>query len=280
MMFIHLLLNEPVILLIIILIGFMAGVIKGIVGFALPMILITGLSIFIPIEQALASLILPTIITNFIQSFTISKSTFFSTIVNYKTFLFFSSIFLIVSSQFYSIFSAELIMGFVGIILFAYTFSQILGFQFKFKNNGLLTVITGSINGVLGGIAGIWGPLTVSYLISLKIEAGTFGPQIADLSLEIDNKEISSVSEGSGPVDAIFNAIKNLFPHNADLQLYQVHAVTQGTDAQAEVSVRLHEDGKTVVGRGADTDTLVASARAYIAALNRLIIKREKNNPN
>ena len=123
-MFINLLLNEPVILLIIILIGFMAGVIKGIVGFALPMILITGLSIFIPIEQALACLILPTIITNFIQSFTISKSTFFSTIVNYKTFLFFSSIFLIVSSQFYSIFSTELIMGFVGIILFAYAFSQ------------------------------------------------------------------------------------------------------------------------------------------------------------
>ena len=62
--------------------------------------------------------------------------------------------------------------------------------------------------------------------------------------------------------------------------MYQVHAVTQGTDAQAEVSVRLHEDGKTVVGRGADTDTLVASARAYIGALNRLIIKREKANPD
>ena len=117
-------------------------------------------------------------------------------------------------------------------------------------------------------------------LVSLKIQAGTSGPQIADLVLNINDKEKHSTCEGSGPVDAIFNAIRDLFPHDADLQLYQVHAVTQGTDAQAEVSVRLHEGGKTVVGRGADTDTLVASARAYIGALNRLIIKREKANPN
>ena len=61
-------------------------------------------------------------------------------------------------------------MGFIGIILFAYTNSQILGFELKFKNNNFLTVITGCLNGFLGGISGIWGPLTVSYLISLKIE--------------------------------------------------------------------------------------------------------------
>tara|TARA_Y100000991_G_scaffold84868_1_gene64047 strand:- start:94 stop:858 length:765 start_codon:yes stop_codon:yes gene_type:complete len=169
-MFTNLLINDPLILLIVIIIGFIAGIVKGIIGFALPMILITGLSVFIPIEQALASLILPTIITNFIQSFTISKSSFFNTIINYKIFLFFSSIFLILSSQFYLLFSAESIMGFIGIILFAYTFSQILGFQLKFTNNDFLTVIIGSINGVLGGISGIWGPLTVSYLMSLKIE--------------------------------------------------------------------------------------------------------------
>ena len=169
-MFTNLLINDPIILLIIIIIGFIAGIVKGIVGFALPMILITGLSVFIPIEQALASLILPTIITNFIQSFTISKSSFFATIFNYKVFLFFSSIFLILSSQFYLLFSAESIMGFIGIILFIYTFSQILGFQLKFTNNEFLTIIIGSINGVLGGISGIWGPLTVSYLMSLKIE--------------------------------------------------------------------------------------------------------------
>ena len=84
---------------------------------------------------------------------------------------------------------------------------------------------------------------------------------------------------GDGPVDAIFNAIGELFPHTADLQLYQVHAVTEGTDAQAEVSVRLSEGGKTVTGRGADTDTMVASARAYVSALNKLVVKRRKSAP-
>ena len=121
--------------------------------------------------------------------------------------------------------------------------------------------------------------LDVIKLVSLSIYAGTEGPQFADLSLEIDGEVKQNKSEGDGPVDALFNSIKTLIPHTASLQLYQVHAVTEGTDAQAEVSVRLHESGKTVIGRGADTDTLVASARAYICALNRLMVKREKSIP-
>ena len=121
--------------------------------------------------------------------------------------------------------------------------------------------------------------LDVIKLVSLSIYAGTEGPQFADLSLEIDGEVKQNKSEGDGPVDALFNSIRNLIPHTASLQLYQVHAVTEGTDAQAEVSVRLHESGKTVIGRGADTDTLVASARAYISALNRLMVKREKSVP-
>ena len=121
--------------------------------------------------------------------------------------------------------------------------------------------------------------LDVIKLVSLSIYAGTEGPQFADLSLEIDGEVKQNKSEGDGPVDALFNSIRTLIPHTASLQLYQVHAVTEGTDAQAEVSVRLHESGKTVIGRGADTDTLVASARAYISALNRLMIKREKSIP-
>ncbi len=72
-----------------------------------------------------------------------------------------------------------------------------------------------------------------------------------------------------------FNAIGVLFPHQARLQLYQVHAVTGGTDAQAEVTVRLEGDVRTVNGHGADTDTLVASARAYVSALNKLAATRQ-----
>jgi 2-isopropylmalate synthase len=63
------------------------------------------------------------------------------------------------------------------------------------------------------------------------------------------------------------------------LLLYQVHAVTEGTDAQATVSVRIEEEGKTAVGQAADTDTLVASANAYLSALNKMIIKRKKVAP-
>ncbi len=117
-------------------------------------------------------------------------------------------------------------------------------------------------------------------LVSLRVEAGSHGPQKANLKLDIDGTMQQVESTGAGPVDAIFNAIKLLFPHHGVLQLYQVQAVTEGTDAQAEVSVRLKEDGKTVTGRGADTDTMVASARAYLSALNKLLVKREKQIPD
>ena len=63
------------------------------------------------------------------------------------------------------------------------------------------------------------------------------------------------------------------------MQLYQVHAVTEGTDAQATVTVRMEEDGKIATGQSADTDTVVASAKAYINALNKMVIKREKSLP-
>ena len=111
---------------------------------------------------------------------------------------------------------------------------------------------------------------------ALTVIAGTMGPQSATLTLDVDGQSKTVQSVGNGPVDATFNAIKQLVPHNARLDLYQVHAVTEGTDAQAEVSVRLEEDGRIATGRAADPDTLVASARAFVAALNKLVVKRQK----
>ena len=110
----------------------------------------------------------------------------------------------------------------------------------------------------------------------LRVICGTEAPQSADLTMTVDGEDKQVTAQGDGPVDATFNAVKALFPHGARLQLYQVHAVTEGTDAQATVSVRLEEDGNIATGQSADTDTVVASAKAYIHALNRLLVRRGK----
>ena len=117
-------------------------------------------------------------------------------------------------------------------------------------------------------------------LKSLKVFAGTGEPQRAEMTLDVYGDVKKATETGDGPVDAIFKCIKKLYPHDVNLQLYQVHAVTEGTDAQATVSVRIEENGKTTVGQAADTDTLVASANAYINALNKMIIKRGKTAPD
>ena len=111
---------------------------------------------------------------------------------------------------------------------------------------------------------------------SLRVVCGTYGPQEADLTLTIDGVDQSVTATGDGPVDATFNAVKALFQHEARLQLYNVAAVTEGTDAQATVSVRMEENGKIAVGSSADTDTVVASCKAYVNALNKLLVRREK----
>jgi 2-isopropylmalate synthase len=113
----------------------------------------------------------------------------------------------------------------------------------------------------------------------LRVVCGTEAPQTADLILTIDGVDHQVQATGDGPVDATFNAVKALFSHTASLQLYQVSAVTEGTDAQATVSVRMEEDGKIVTGQSADTDTVVASAKAYVNALNKLLVRRTKSAP-
>src|ERR1700710_1404587 len=116
-------------------------------------------------------------------------------------------------------------------------------------------------------------------LVSLSVIAGTRGPQRATMKLDIEGRTLLEECEGNGPVDAIFNCIKSLVPHEAKLELYQVHAVTEGTDAQAEGSVRLVGGGRSGAGRRRRPDTLVASAKAYLGALNKIVMKRQRDVP-
>ena len=110
----------------------------------------------------------------------------------------------------------------------------------------------------------------------LRVLAGSDAPQSADLTVDVEGQEVCAEATGNGPVDAVFNAIRQVVPHESKLDLFQVHAVTGGTDAQAEVSVRLKGEGIMAMGRASDPDTLVASAKAYIHALNKLEARRLK----
>ncbi|GAN80561.1 2-isopropylmalate synthase [Acidocella aminolytica] len=115
--------------------------------------------------------------------------------------------------------------------------------------------------------------------VSLEVWAGSKDKPRAVLELEVNGVVKTADERGDGPVDAAFNAIRAIFPHTAELQLFSVGAVTEGTDAQARCTVRLAEDGKSVDGQGADTDTIVAAVRAYIHALNKLVTKRTRHAP-
>jgi len=115
--------------------------------------------------------------------------------------------------------------------------------------------------------------------VSLDVRAGSKAPQRAILELEVQGEHRIAEATGNGPVDAVFNAIRLIFPHEASLVLFSVGAVTEGTDAQAKTTVRLQENGKMVDGQGSDSDTIVAATRAYVHALNKLLTKRERSEP-
>jgi 2-isopropylmalate synthase len=107
-------------------------------------------------------------------------------------------------------------------------------------------------------------------LKTLQVSSGTDRVPTATVELEIDGKPTMQTGTGDGPVDAVYRTIAAMTQTKSKLLMYVVKAITGGTDAQGEVSVRVQEDGRTVTGHGADTDIIAASARAYISALNKL----------
>ena len=116
-------------------------------------------------------------------------------------------------------------------------------------------------------------------LVSLKVCSETGEIPDAAVTLWVDGDEKQAVAVGSGPVDAAFKAIEELVHSNTELQLYSVSNITSGTDSQGEVTVRLQLDGRIVNGQGSDTDIVIASAKAYVNALNKIIQRDERAHP-
>ena len=116
-------------------------------------------------------------------------------------------------------------------------------------------------------------------LVSLKARSETGETPVADITITVDGEEKSISSEGSGPVDAAYRAIEALINSGSDLKLYSVNNITSGTDSQGEVTVRLEKAGRLINGQGADTDIVVASAKAYINGINKLMQAVDKAHP-
>jgi 2-isopropylmalate synthase len=111
-------------------------------------------------------------------------------------------------------------------------------------------------------------------LVDMEVVSKTGGIHRCDMTLSIDGAEVQAHYDGTGSVDAIFGAIKQAVGKHPHLVLYAVDGVTGGTDAQASVHVRLEMGGRIVSGNAAEPDTLMASARAFLNAYNRLLIER------
>jgi 2-isopropylmalate synthase len=116
-------------------------------------------------------------------------------------------------------------------------------------------------------------------LISLKVCSETGETPVATLTLSVDDEETQVQMSGSGPVDASYKAIEEIVQSNTELELYSVNNITSGTDSQGEVNVRLEKGGRIVSGQGADTDIVIASAKAYINALNKILVSVDREHP-
>lgn len=116
-------------------------------------------------------------------------------------------------------------------------------------------------------------------LVSMRTLSETGEKPNASVTLSFDGEEKQAEAEGGGPVDATFKAIESIVNSGCDLQLYSVSNITTGTDSQGEVTVRIDKNGRIINGQGADTDIVIASAKAYINALNKTFEAGERTHP-
>ena len=116
-------------------------------------------------------------------------------------------------------------------------------------------------------------------LVSLRVCCETGETPVASMTLNIEGEERQAEASGDGPVDACFKAIEKMTETGVELQLYSVNAITTGTDSQGEVTVRVEKDGHVINGQGADTDIVIASAKSYINAINKVVNRSGRTHP-
>ncbi len=163
---------EPTIFLMAVAVTLFAAVVKGAVGFAMPMIMISGLASFLPAEQALAALIIPTLVTNLAQALRQGWRAALSTSWEYRRLLLTICVVIAISAQAVPYVPQALLLLTLGVPIVAFALSQLAGWQLRFDthNRGRAEILTGIVGGFFGGISGVWGPPTIALLLSLGVD--------------------------------------------------------------------------------------------------------------
>lgn len=169
-----------------------AGLVKGVVGFALPTIIISGLSTFLSPELALAGLILPTVVTNFMQMLRQGARAAWESVKRFRVFLGFGLVTLLVGAQLVRVLPMDVMLLVIGVPVVSYAMLQLLGIEITLaRHSGKVAATAGAIAGLMGGMSGIWGPPTVAYLTALKTD-------------KADHLRVQGVVYGLGAVALLF----------------------------------------------------------------------------
>lgn len=145
------------------------GVVKGIVGFAMPMILISGMTLVVSPEQALAALIVPTLVTNVWQALRQGIGSAWHTILRFRLFLICGLVFLVMSAQLVRVLDARVLYGLIGGPVAVFSVMQLAGWRPKLsRQSASVDIGVGSFAGFIGGLSGVWGPPTVAYLTAIN----------------------------------------------------------------------------------------------------------------
>ena len=192
------------------LISICAGLVKGIVGFALPMVFISGLSLILPPEMALAGLILPTLVTNGVQALAQGPKAALLSTRQFSIFLVSGLVLLLASAQLVLKIPREVFLGGIGIMVVSFSLLQLSGYRFQVRReNKGIAFLVGSMTGFVGGLSGVWGPPTVAYLTAMNTK-------------KEDQLRVQGVVYGLGAVALLFAHITSGILSWSTLQLSAV----------------------------------------------------------